>query len=277
MKILLLSPNGMLGTAWKRLLEAKGIDHTAIGRPNLDLTRPASIDAVMSSGYSHIINCAAWTDVDAAEEHEHAATVINGAAVRLLAEHAAEINAQLVHYSTDYVFNGQATSPYPIDAPHDPVNAYGRSKAAGEKAIRQSRASYLVIRTSWVYAPWGNNFVQTMRKLTADRDELKVVADQRGRPTSAEHLAMASLELMEKNAEGFLHVCDGGECTWHELASHVAESTGSGCVVQPCTTSEFPRPAKRPSYSVLDLKPSEDLIGPMPDWRDNVDRVLSHS
>lgn len=274
MKILLLSPNGMLGRAWKELLEAEQITHDAIGRPDFDLTDPASIEAVIQPGYTHVVNCAAWTDVDGAEEQENEAAICNAASVRTVIGRVSSISARLLHYSTDYVFNGIGNAPYPVGTPRDPINAYGRTKAAGEEALEQSGADHLTIRTSWVYAPWGKNFVLTIRKLAAERDELKVVDDQRGRPTSAQHLAVASLALLRADARGFLHVCDGGECTWFELAQYIAEKTASGCQIKPCTTDAFPRPAKRPPYSVLDLAPTEALIGPMPHWKQNVDAVL---
>ncbi|WP_428389398.1 dTDP-4-dehydrorhamnose reductase [Mucisphaera sp.] len=274
MRVLLIAPNGMLGRAWKQLLEAQAIDHQAVARPDLDLADPRSIHSAVTADFTHVVNAAAWTDVDGAEEHEARATQINGDAVAELAKACKTRDAQLIHYSTDYVFNGQATSPYPIDSPRDPVNAYGRSKAAGETAIEASGARHLTLRTSWVYAPWGKNFVLTIRKLAGERDVLQVVADQRGRPTSAQHLAKASLDLMRAKAEGYLHVTDGGEATWHDLAVHVAERSHSPCKILPCTTDTFPRPAKRPAYSVLDLAPTEAIIGPMPSWRDNVTAVM---
>ena len=144
----------------------------------------------------------------------------------------------------------------------------------GEAAIRAATGAHLILRTSWLYAPWGKNFVLTMRKLGAERDALTVVNDQRGRPTSAQHLADASYRLLEAGATGTLHVTDGGECTWFDLAKAVIETVNPNCDVQPCSSDAFPRPAKRPAYSVMDLGPTEALIGPMPDWRDNVAAAL---
>jgi len=186
-------------------------------------------------------------------------------------------DALLVHYSTDYVFNGRARSPYPIDAPLEPINAYGRSKAVGEKALRESGCRHLLLRTSWLYAPWGANFVLTMRKLTGERDELRVVDDQIGRPTSAEHLAATSMKLIEADAEGTFHVTDGGQCSWHGFATAIALAVNPNCRVVPCASDEFPRPARRPAYSVLDLGPAEAIVGPMRDWKDNLADVLAHT
>jgi len=274
MKPLLISPDGMLGRAWSELLRARGIEAREVAYPAIDLGKRETIDV---TGCDVVINCAAFTDVDGAEEREDEATAINGTGVGWLAEACAEEGALLVHYGTDYVFSGDATAPYPVDGELSPVNAYGRSKAAGEVAIRESGAAHLILRTSWLYAPWGKNFVLTMKRLGAEKEKLRVVNDQRGRPTSAEHLAESSLRLVEKEARGTLHVTDGGECTWFELASHVVKQGNPSCVVEPCGSEEYPRPAKRPAYSVLDLQPTEALIGAMPDWRTNVDAALARA
>lgn len=272
---LLISPDGMLGRAWRTLLEEKGLPFEAVSYPDFDLTSDASLARVSGGTYNRVINCAAWTDVDGAEEKEAEATAVNGDAVGRLAASCAAAGSVLVHYSTDYVFPGDATVPYPVDGTHDPVNAYGRGKARGETLIRSSGAQHLILRTSWLYAPWGKNFVLTMRKLGAERETLTVVDDQRGRPTSAQHLASASLGLLGAGARGTLHVTDGGECTWHEFAKAVVATVNPDCDVQPCSSDAFPRPAVRPAYSVLDLAPTEAILGPMPQWRDNVAAVLA--
>lgn len=274
---LLISPDGMLGRAWRTLLQEKELPFEAVSYPEFDITSDASLARVSGGSYERVINCAAWTDVDGAEEKEAEATAVNGDAVGRLATACAEAGSVLVHYSTDYVFPGDASVPYPVDGAHDPVNAYGRGKARGETLIRSSGAQHLILRTSWLYAPWGKNFVLTMRKLGAERETLTVVDDQRGRPTSAQHLASASLGLLEAGARGTLHVTDGGECTWHEFATAVVATVNPACDVQPCSSDAFPRPAVRPAYSVLDLAPTEAILGPMPQWRDNVAAVLAQS
>ncbi len=266
---------GMLGRAWCALLGERGHEFVALDRDEVDITDAASVGAAVPRMCRAIINCAAYTNVDGAETDEAAATKLNGDAVAHLAARAKAGGATLIHYSTDYVFNGQATEPYPTDTPHDPVNAYGRSKAAGERALWESGADHLLIRTSWLYAPWGNNFVRTMLRLTAERDELSVVDDQRGRPTSAEHLAATSLALLDAEGRGTFHVTDGGACTWHGFTVEIAQQAGHTCAVKPCTTDQFPRPAKRPAYSVLDLGRTESLVGPMPDWKQNLAAVLA--
>ncbi len=277
MKLFVVAPSGMLGRAWMELLQERGLPHLSGGRPSLDILDPSSVEAGIPSDVDVIVNCSAWTDVDGAETYEADATRVNGLGVRILAERAKRIGAVLVHYGTDYVFDGNGTAPYPVDAPLAPLNAYGRSKAAGELALHESGCAHLYLRTSWLYAPWGKNFVLTIAKLAKDRPSLRVVDDQRGRPTSAEHLARTTLALLEKGARGFLHATDGGECTWHELAAHVAARVNPSCVVEPCSSDEYPRPAKRPAYSVLDLGPTEALIGPMGDWRVHVDHVLERA
>lgn len=273
--VLLISPDGMLGRAWLELLEARAIAHRTAQYPELDLTDPDSLVKTVPSGVTHVVNCAAYTDVDGAEADETTATAVNGTGVGHLAARCHAIGAQLVHYSTDYVFAGDATTPYPTDGPRAPLNAYGRSKAVGEEAIEASGVRHLVIRTSWLYAPWGQNFVLTMRRLTGERDTLKVVDDQRGRPTSCLYLAARSLGLIEQNADGLHHVTDGGECTWYEFTREISRQLNHDCEIAPCTTAEFPRPARRPAYSTLDLSRTEALLGPSTPWQDNLRTVLA--
>jgi dTDP-4-dehydrorhamnose reductase len=180
----------------------------------------------------------------------------------------------LVHYSTDYVFEGHAREPYAVTHPRAPLNAYGRSKALGESLLEQSGVEHLLIRTSWVYAPWGKNFVRTILGLARKRPTLKVVNDQLGRPSSAEQIARVSLSLLESESLGTFHVTDAGECTWFELAQAAIESAGLPCEIQPCTSAEFPSPTQRPSYSVLDLAETSARVGPLVDWRDSLRDVV---
>jgi dTDP-4-dehydrorhamnose reductase len=273
MRIVLIAPSGMLGTAFVRRFEASGAKYQALDHPDFDITDKNAVNTRIKAA-DLIINCAAWTDVDGAETNEAAATKVNGEGVANLAARAKTLDATLIHYSTDYVFNGQATEPYPVDAPLDPINAYGRSKAAGEQALKASGAKHLLIRTSWLYAPWGKNFVLTIAKLAKEKDKLRVVNDQRGRPTSSEHLAATSLKLYEQGVQGTYHVTDGGECTWYELAKHIAAIVNPNCTVEPCTSEEFPRPAKRPTYSVLDLRDSEQLVSFTDLWPTNVSAAV---
>lgn len=274
--ILLAGAGGMLGRAWRAMLDAQCTPYTTASREQLDFLKPDTIDRFVDDRFDLIINCAAYTNVDGAETDSASAQMINGEAVARLAKRCAATGATLVHYSTDYVFNGQATTPYTIGQQREPLNAYGISKAMGEQAIEDARCRALVIRTSWLYAPWGGNFVRTIAKLAGQRPTLRVVNDQRGRPTSCEHLADASLRLLRAKASGIHHVADGGECTWFDFASEIVRLRGAACQVDPCTTAEFPRPAKRPAYSVLDLAVTERIIGTMPHWRDNLKHVMDH-
>jgi dTDP-4-dehydrorhamnose reductase len=273
--ILLVGDRGMLGRAFRELFEREARAHQGVDLPEVDAAEPAQIETLMRKPWSAVINCAAYTNVDGAEANEQAAMRGNASAPRVLAAACTRAGIPLVHFSTDYVFAGNATAPYPVDAPMQPLGAYGRTKAAGEEAIRSSGADHLILRTSWLYAPWANTFVRTMAKLTRDKPQLKVVDDQRGRPTSAEHLAQSALALLDRKASGTFHVTDGGECTWYGFTVAIAERLGRTCTIVPCTTAEFPRPAPRPAYSVLDLSKTEALLGPMPAWQDNLASVLA--
>lgn len=276
-RALLIGSSGMLARAWKAVFDQEKLAHVDVDYPVFDLTSQTSIAAHLTGDFKGglVINCAAWTDVDGAETKEAQATLVNGAGVGLLAQRCREIGATLVHYSTDYVFSGQASTPWPVDGERQPVNAYGRSKAVGEVAIEQSGTDHLLIRTSWLYAPWANNFVRTIARLAKSKPSLKVVDDQHGRPTSAEHLAMISWRLLQAKARGTFHVTDGGQCTWYEFAKRIAAWSNPACIVEPCSSDQFPRPAKRPAYSVLDISEAELLLGAMPSWQANLDDVLN--
>jgi dTDP-4-dehydrorhamnose reductase len=272
--VLLLGADGMLGRAWVDLLVEAGIEHRATDVATLDITDAAAVTEAISEGVDAVVNCAAFADVDGAESRESEAAQVNERGPAVLAARCRETGSLLVHYSTDYVFDGRASEPYEVAHPLQPMNAYGRTKAAGERRIRESGCKHLVVRTSWLYAPWGKNFVRTIARLARERDRLDVVDDQRGRPTSVEHLAGATMALMMRTAAGTFHVTDGGECTWYDFARAIATKVAPTCQVQPCSSDAFPRPAPRPAYSVLDLSQTEALLGPMPTWHENLDRVL---
>ena len=277
--IAVVGASGMLGTAFRRVAERRGIAMTAIDEDRIDLRNHDAAEVIErlagEHGFDTLINCAAYTDVDGAETDEDAATEVNGLGVARLAAGCRAAGIPIIHFSTDYVFEGNANTPYSADRPRAPLNAYGRSKAAGEAALESSDADWLCVRTSWLYAAWGKNFVLTMAKLLAERDELKVVDDQRGRPTSSVQLAERSLDLLVAGGRGMWHLTDAGECTWCGLTRHIADVIGSTASVSPCTTDEFPRPARRPAYSVLDIEPAESAIGPAVDWKVCVRTVLA--
>lgn len=273
-RVLLLGARGMVGRSWAGLLTAHGVPYRALARPDFDLQDPGSVADAVREGDELVVNASAWTAVDDAEKDEPGATRANAEAPGSLARRCAEVGARLIHYSTDYVFDGLGAAPYRVDDPIAPVNAYGRSKAAGEEAVRAASPDHLIIRTSWVYAPWGTNFVRTIAKLAAGRESLRVVDDQRGRPTSAEQLSVTSLALYLAGACGTWHATDGGECTWHGLATEIVARLGLPCRVDPCTSAEFPRPATRPAMSTLDVSETERLVGPLVPWPVALGRVL---
>jgi dTDP-4-dehydrorhamnose reductase len=278
MKILLIGAGGMLARALAQTAAQRGGQVVGLDLPAFDLTDEAQVKAAVTAEYDVVLNASAYTNVDAAESDEARATLINGQGVAYLADACAARGVPLLHYSTDYVFAGNASTPYRVDEPLAPLGAYGRSKAVGEHAIRAAGADHLILRTSWLYAPWANNFVRTIYRHSRLKASLGVVDDQRGRPSSAEHLARVSFALLDKNARGTLHVTDGGECSWFEFASEIVRLSGHACTVEPRTTeqytAEFPRPAKRPPYSVLDLAPTEALVGPMTPWQENLADVM---
>lgn len=266
-RVLIIGASGQLGGAFQHLLSERGEDFVAWDEKRLDLSRPDSI-ALELDDVRVVLNCAAYTNVDGAETDEALATLINADAVGIMATQCRAAGVPLVHYSTDYVFDGAATSPIPVDAPRAPLNAYGRSKAKGEELLEKSGAEYLLVRTSWVYAPWGNNFVKTIARLVGEKPELKVVDDQRGRPTHALGLAERSLALFERGKRGIFHVTDGGECSWYEFATKIRDLVASPCQIHPCTTAEFPRPARRPAYGVLDTAATDAILGPAKHYGD---------
>lgn len=251
----------MLGRALVRLLP----EAAAFRRADLDLDDPGAVRGAVGPGTDLVLNAAANTKVDLAEtDGSHLST--NGVSVGRLAERCAAVGARLVHVSTDYVFDGRGTRPYREDDPVSPVNAYGRGKLDGERRALAALPDALVVRTSWVYGPGGTNFVDTiLKQAESGKTELKVVADQRGRPTYAPDLARALVRLAERRASGLVHFANAGETTWHGLAVEALRLAGRGDVtVIPCATSDFPRPAPRPAWSVLDTSRYERLAGEAP-------------
>ena len=274
MSYLIVGGNGMLARALRIACERDGRPFRAVDRPGFDICNADQVEPAVA-GHAVATNCAAHTDVAGAETDEAAANRVNALGVGLLAKACAKRGILLVHYSTDYVFSGHATEPYRVNEPHAPVGAYGRSKALGEQALRDAGGPHLLLRTIWLYAPWGNNFVRTIARASAQRPVLTVVNDQRGRPSSAEHVAHVTLALLDRGARGTLHVTDGGECTWYEFAREIVRLTGNACEVRPCSSAELARPARRPACSVLDLALTEQLVGPLSHWRENLQSVMS--
>ena len=268
MTLLVVGSGGQLGRALQQLRpQARFVDV-----PDVDLTSRTSVAALDWDGVSAVVNAAAWTAVDAAEELDRLPTVwdVNATGVLHLALHCRRLDVPLVHVSTDYVFGGHHSTPIPVDAPLDPQGAYGATKAAGEMAAHLA-AQHYVVRTSWVFGD-GPNFVRTMRRLAADRDELTVVGDQLGRPTYALDLASALLALLDTRAPyGTYHATGSGDVvSWAQFAAEVLRDTT--CRVTPVTTEQYlataPQAAPRPAYSALDLTSIETVGVRMRDWRD---------
>ena len=257
----------MLGT--DVVAAAAAHDVVALTRAQLDVTDAEAVREVVRDAHPDaVINCAAWTDVDGAEAAEEQATAVNGGGAGNLAAAAKEAGALLVHVSSDYVFDGRASEPYPEDAPTGPESAYGRSKLAGEHAVAEAGERYAIVRSAWVFGPLGKNFVDTMRRLGAERDEISVVDDQVGSPTYTGHLAAALLQIAEQGTTGVLHVAGGGRCSWFDLAVATLEETGLACRVRPQSTADLGRPAPRPAFSVLGSTRADAPV--LPHWREGL-------
>ena len=265
----------MLGTDLRNELTERDEAVAALSRSDLDVTDSRLVSAaVREHAPDVIVNCAAYTKVDLAETEEAAANAINGSAVELLAHAANEAGARLIQVSTDFVFDGSKREPYEVTDPTNPLSAYGRSKLLGEIAATHAE-KHLVVRTSWLFGTHGPNFVEAIRnQIRKGTSPLRVVSDQRGRPTYTPHLARALVRLGMQEAQGVVHYADADECSWFDFACAIAD--GSGTEVVPVSTEEFPRPAKRPAYSVLSTERYERLTGVSPDsWREGLREYLS--
>lgn len=276
-KILVTGARGQLGTQLLRRGATLGLDVVGLGSGELDITDPDAVAAAVRPG-SVVLNCAAYTAVDAAESDEPAATRVNVDGPRTLAEATARVGARLVHVSTDYVFAGDATVPYEPDAPTGPRTVYGRTKLAGERAVLAADPAAVVVRTAWVYTGTGSDFVATMLRLQRERDHVDVVDDQVGSPTFAGDLAAGLLELAGRDAVGgVLHATNSGQASWFDLARAVFAAVGADPErVRPCGTAQFPRPAPRPAYSVLSPAAwAAAGLTPLRPWRAALEAALA--
>ena len=243
----------------------------------LDITDKAAVMAFAEqTKIDVIVNCAAYTNVDKAEDDEAIAELINATAVRNLAEAAKAQDATLFHVSTDYVFGAEGNTPRSEDMPTNPLGVYGTTKLHGEQAIQEVGAKAIIIRTAWLYSEFGNNFLKTMLRLTAEKESLNVVFDQVGTPTYAGDLALVIFSIIEGNIyignEGTYHFSNEGVCSWYDFATEIAIAAGhDGCNIQPCHSSEFPSKVTRPPYSVLDKTKIKKTFGvDIPHWRDSM-------
>jgi dTDP-4-dehydrorhamnose reductase len=294
MKLLLLGGNGQVGTELRRSLAPLG--ELLVGTRDgqladgtrceiADLDAPQSVGALVERlGPDVVVNAAAHTRVDKAEQDVDAAFRANAAAPAGIAQACARIGARLLHYSTDYVFDGRASRPYREDDPTGPAGVYGASKLAGEDAIRASGATHMILRTAWVYATHGSNFLRTMLRLAAERDELRVVADQVGTPTPAALIADVTALILARSPtqSGTWHLTATGQTSWHGFAEAIVERAfEQGLLLRrprvvPITTADYPTPAARPAYSVLDCtKLQHDFDITLPTWRAALNQTLA--
>lgn len=278
--VVVLGAGGMLGRACVGELQRRGASHRAYRHADLDLADEAALRrAIPSPRPSLIINAAAYTRVDDCETQADTAMRVNGHAPGVLAEIAAADGAMLVHVSSDYIFGGEGARPYREDDPPaaaESLGVYARSKLEGDRRVLAAGGRRLIARTSWVFGPGGANFVDTIISAAATRPQLKVVNDQRGRPTYAPDLCAGIFALLDRGATGLFNVCNSDECTWYEFACEILRRAGSSTPVAPCATAEFPRPARRPAYSVLDLSRYTACVGrPLRSWRDALTEYLA--
>lgn len=276
--VLITGGNGQLGRELSLVAERFApLRFVATDLPELDITNAEAIDRCMADlNPRYVVNCAAYTAVDAAESDEQRALALNGHAPALLANACKQHGAQLIHVSTDYVFDGRGHRPYAEDAPTAPLSAYGRTKLTGEQAVMQSGVG-TVVRTAWLYSPFGNNFVKTMLRLSRERQSISVVADQVGSPTYAHDLAMAIGQMMAsgKLSAGIYHYTNAGVCSWYDFAHEIMRLTNRPCRIEPIATEQYPTPAIRPCYSVLSKSKIQADFGiDIPHWTASLEHCL---
>jgi dTDP-4-dehydrorhamnose reductase len=261
-RIVVTGAAGMLG---QDVVRAAGDDAVALSHAELDVTDASAVREAVA-GAEVVVNCAAWTQVDGAEEHPEEALAVNRDGARNVAA-AAE---RVLYVSSDYVFDGAKRTPYVESDPTGPLQSYGRSKLAGELATAEANSRHLIVRSSWLFGAGGGNFVETMLRLGAERDELRVVDDQIGCPTFTGHLAEAIVALARSEDYGIHHLAGAGSCSWYEFAREIFGRSGVDCHVEPCTTDEYPLPARRPAWSVLGSERERAL----PAWQEGLDAYL---
>ena len=281
MNLLVTGCNGQLGTELQKIA-ANDLEHHWIFTDvdTLDICDDNAIEHCFTANNIDLcINCAAYTAVDKAEDEPELAEKINAYAPKVLAETCLRHNALLIHISTDYVFGGDANEPYKVDDAINPQSVYGKTKAEGERLIRESGCNHMIVRTAWLYSSVGKNFVKTMLMLGDTKDEINVVADQKGCPTWAYDLAVALVALLNKNGKDEVHetfhFTNEGQITWHDFATAIMEIGRKRCKVNPITTAQYPTKAKRPAYSVLDLSKIKAYAGiEIPDWKESLVKCI---
>lgn len=282
MNILITGANGQLGNEMRLLSQESNKDsYFFTDVAELDITNLLDIRAfVKQNNIDVIVNCAAYTNVDKAEDDVELCDLINNKAVENLAIVAKEHDCILVHVSTDYVFSGKGNLPCTEEQATSPLGVYGKTKLAGEDAIRRVGCKYLIFRTAWLYSEFGNNFVKTMIRLTTEKDSLKVVFDQVGSPTYAGDLAKLIFSLIEKRQyeqhQGIYHFSNEGVCSWYDFAKEISFIAGTDCEIQPCHSDEFPSKVTRPAFSVLDkTKVKRDFQFEVPYWKVSLTKCIN--
>lgn len=281
-KILVTGANGQLGWELGQLAAAyPAFEFVFMDRSQLDLSQPDTFEKIIHTiAPDCIINTAAYTAVDKSETEKELAYTVNATAVQALALISKKLSIPFITYSTDYVFDGEATSPYLPTTNVDPVNYYGSTKAAGEAMAIEANEQTIVIRTSWVFSTHGNNFVKTMLRLMKEKESLNIVSDQKGRPTYARDLAKATMQMVQlldagQSIKGIFHYANQGETTWFDFAAKIKSIAGLSCILNPIDSAAFPTPAKRPKYSVLSTQKIESLLtAPIPNWEDALQACL---
>jgi dTDP-4-dehydrorhamnose reductase len=279
MNILITGANGQLGNEIRRITGDSQNNYIFTDVAELDIT---DLDAIrqlaIGEKLSIIVNCAAYTNVDKAEDDYDMADLINNKAVRNLAVIAKETGATLIHVSTDYVFNGESCIPYQETRGTNPIGVYGKTKLAGELSIQEIGCKYLIFRTSWLYSQYGNNLVKTIQRLTSERDTLTVVFDQVGTPTYAADLASLIYKIIEEDIyhkQGTYHFSNEGVCSWYDFAKKICDLSENICDIQPCHSDEFPSKVRRPSFSVLDkTKVKETFNIKIPYWEESLTQCI---
>lgn len=279
MNILITGANGQLGTEMCNVSAGSKDKYIFTDVAELDITDAVAVDRFVAlEKLDVIVNCAAYTNVDKAEDDEQAADLINHKAVAILATTAAKYGVTLIHISTDYVFDGRSCIPYRENNATSPIGAYGRTKLSGERAVIESGCRYLIFRTAWLYSPYGKNFMKTMIKLTAEKDNINVVFDQVGTPTSAADLAALIYAVITDrmlDRQGIYHFSNEGVCSWYDFAVEIRDLCGNICDIRPCHSNEFPSKVERPHYSVLDKTKVKNTFGAaVPYWKDSLKECI---
>jgi dTDP-4-dehydrorhamnose reductase len=274
MRLLVIGSAGMLGRAVAGHAIRLGHDVVGLARADLDITDADNVMRIVSAAEPDaLVNCAAWTDVDGAEAAEARALRVNADGAGNLARAAAHVGARIVHVSTDYVFDGSRREPWVESDPVGPLQAYGRTKLAGERLVAETTEEHAIVRTAWLFGAGGSNFVDTMLRLASERDEVTVVTDQAGRPTWTGHLAPALVEMAERRGDvGVFHASGEGQCSWYEFALEIFHRVSAPCRVIPATSDRFSRPARRPAYSALGTERRPGIV--LPAWQDGLRAYL---